>query len=59
MYLSQEPDVMSAMALVHSRIRRVIYLRPDPACGALGSVYCLHEMRHLNHRFRVYTVKEE
>ncbi len=50
---------MSAMALVHSRIRRVVYLHADPVCGALGSLYCLHEMRHLNHRFRVYTVKEE
>jgi hypothetical protein len=56
LYLFQEPDMMSAMALVHSRIRRVIYLHPDPLCGALGSTHSVHEMRSLNHRFRVYRV---
>jgi tRNA(Arg) A34 adenosine deaminase TadA len=53
-YLLREPDVMSAMALVHSRIRRVVFLEPDPAYGALGSRYSLHTMPALNHRFRVY-----
>lgn len=47
--------MMSSMALVHSRIRRVVYLHPDPIFGALGSTNSLHEMRALNHRFRVYT----
>jgi hypothetical protein len=54
LYLLHEPDMMSAMALVHSRIRRVVYIHPDPLCGALGSTHSVHEMRSLNHRFRVY-----
>lgn len=57
LYISREPDLMSSMALVHSRIRRVFYKSPDLSCGALGSKLYLHEMRHLNHRFRVFIVE--
>jgi hypothetical protein len=41
---------MCAMALVHSRLRRVVFCRPDPAAGAVASRYRLHGERSLNHR---------
>ena len=42
---------MCAMALVHSRIRRVLYALPA-ADGALGSAFSLHTERSLNHHFQ-------
>jgi len=52
--LTVEPCAMCAMALLHSRIGRVIYAIPDAAGGALGSVYRLHVHRQLNHHFEVF-----
>lgn len=58
-YLVNEPTAMEAMALVHSRINRVIFLNVNPSQGALGSVYSLHRIPSLNHRFRVFTGVED
>jgi tRNA-specific adenosine deaminase 3 len=55
-YLAEEPDLMSSMALVHSRIRRVIYMKSQKGKGALGSKMYLHQLRSLNHKFRVFRV---
>ncbi|KAH6561705.1 hypothetical protein BASA61_009956 [Batrachochytrium salamandrivorans] len=53
LYLTREPCTMCAMALVHSRIRRVIYgeSRVD---GAIGSAYKLHVHPSLNHHYQVF-----
>jgi tRNA-specific adenosine deaminase 3 len=56
LYLVDEPDIMDAMALVHSRIRRVFFTREDAARGALSSLYRLHCQRDLNHHYRVFHV---
>jgi len=53
-YLTHEPCAMCAMALLHSRIRRVFYLTPDETQGALGSVHALHCHESLNHHFAVF-----
>ncbi len=53
-YLQQEPDLMTAMAFLHSRVRRIYYLETDEVNGALGSKYVLNDMAKLNHRFRVF-----
>lgn len=53
-YLSVEPCSMCAMALLHSRIRRVFYCTQDPVHGALGSTSRLHVHPKLNHHFRVF-----
>ena len=43
-----------AMALVHSRIRRVFYGCTDSVAGALGSRYKIHTQAGLNHHFKVF-----
>jgi len=52
-YVTKEPCVMCAGAMVAARIRRVVYGCPDPKGGAAGSV--LDVVRHpaLNHRMEV------
>ena len=45
---------MCAMALVHSRVRRVVYAVPDQDFGALGGSFRLHSQRSLNHHYHVY-----
>lgn len=54
LYVTREPCVMCAMALVHSRIGRVFYGVPS-ADGALGTNFKLHTQKDLNHRFEVYS----
>ncbi|KAF8064479.1 TAD3 [Scenedesmus sp. PABB004] len=53
-FLAAEPCTMCAMALVHSRVARVVYCRRDAARGALGGASRLHAARSLNHHYRVY-----
>src|SRR6058998_4111466 len=50
LYVTKEPCAMCAGALVHTRIRRVIFGCTDPAAGAGGSVMNLLQMPALNHR---------
>ncbi|KAM9364168.1 putative inactive tRNA-specific adenosine deaminase-like protein 3 [Pholidichthys leucotaenia] len=53
LYVTREPCVMCAMALVHSRIGRVFYGAAS-ADGALGTKFKIHSQKDLNHRFEVY-----
>jgi hypothetical protein len=57
LYVTVEPDLMTSMALVHSRIRRVFYRDSCPHLGALGTHYNIHSHRSLNHHFRVFKVR--
>ena len=52
-YVTLEPCAMCAMALVHSRIRRLVYALPALEAGAVGSRYQLHAEKSLNHHFGV------
>jgi len=56
LFITREPCIMCAMAILHSRFQRVFYCEPDALCGALGSVYALHSNQSVNHRFKVYRV---
>lgn len=50
LYVTLEPCAMCAAALVHARIRRLVYAAPDPKGGAVESCLRLLEAPHLNHR---------
>ena len=47
---------MDAMALVHSRIRRVVYALPS-ADGALATRHHIHTLKSLNHRYRAFVLR--
>ena len=50
LYVTKEPCPMCAGALVHTRIRRVVFGCTDSSAGAAGSVMNLLQMPTLNHR---------
>lgn len=53
MYITLEPCAMCAMAMVHARIKRLVFAAADPKTGAAGSVFdLLQDPRH-NHRVEV------
>jgi len=52
-YVTLEPCLMCVGALVHARVRRVIYGVAEPKTGALVSTVRALETPGLNHRFEV------
>ena len=55
-YTVHEPCAMCAMALVHSRVKRIVFLRKDAERGMLGGSFRLHSLQgqYLNHHYEVY-----
>jgi tRNA(adenine34) deaminase len=53
LYVTLEPCAMCSGAMLHSRLRRVVYGAPDPKTGAAGSVVDLFAQRQLNHHTQV------
>src|SRR5712692_8779064 len=53
LYVTKEPCPMCAGALVHVRIRRVIFGCADSRAGAAGSVMNLLQIPTLNHRCEI------
>jgi len=53
LYVTLEPCAMCAGALVHARVKRLVYGAPDPKAGAAGSVFNLAQSDALNHRMEV------
>jgi tRNA(adenine34) deaminase len=50
LYVTVEPCIMCMGAIVHARIKRVVYGAPDPKWGAAGSLYDFAADRRLNHQ---------
>lgn len=61
LYIAMEPCIMCAMALVHSRIRRVFYAlqHQDAAFGGLNQLIQINNHQSLNHKYLVFTGVEE
>lgn len=53
LYVTLEPCVMCAGALVASRILRVVYGALDPKAGATESLFSIGNDERLNHRFEI------
>jgi len=52
-YVTLEPCVMCAGAIVLSRAQRLVYGAPDPKAGAVRSLYNVADDARLNHRVDV------
>ncbi len=55
LYVTKEPCAMCAGALVHVRMRRVIFGCADPRSGAAGGLLNLLQMPGLNHQCDIST----
>jgi tRNA(adenine34) deaminase len=52
-YVTLEPCAMCAGAMVHARVRRLVFGATDPRAGAAGSVFNVAQNPALNHRMEV------
>jgi tRNA(adenine34) deaminase len=50
LYVTLEPCPMCAGAMVHARVRRLVYGATDPRAGAAGTVFNIIQHPALNHR---------
>ena len=53
LYVTLEPCAMCAGAMVHARIKRLVFGAADPRAGAAGSVFDIAHTPTLNHRLEV------
>ena len=54
LYVTLEPCVMCASAIVHARVRRLVFGAWDPRAGAAGSIVDVFALDGLNHRVDVF-----
>jgi tRNA(adenine34) deaminase len=50
LYVTLEPCIMCAGAMVHARVKRVVFGTSDPKAGAAGSICNIFALQSLNHR---------
>lgn len=53
-FTTHEPCIMCSMAILHSRVAAVYFIKDSPQSGGMGSLYSVHEDRGLNHKFQVW-----
>ena len=49
LYVTLEPCMMCVGAMLHARVKRVVFAAPDPKTGVCGSVMDLPAEKKLNH----------
>jgi tRNA(Arg) A34 adenosine deaminase TadA len=54
LYVTLEPCVMCASAIVHARVRRLVFGAWDPRAGAAGSMTDVFALAGINHRVDVF-----
>jgi tRNA(adenine34) deaminase len=54
LYVTLEPCVMCASAIVHARVRRLVFGAWDPRAGGAGSLTNVFTLPGLNHRVDVF-----
>jgi tRNA(adenine34) deaminase len=54
LYVTLEPCVMCASAIVHARVARVVFGAWDPKAGAAGSTINVFDLPAMNHRVDVF-----
>ena len=54
LYVTLEPCVMCASAVVHARVRRLVFGAWDPHAGAAGSITNVFTLPGLNHKVDVF-----
>lgn len=54
LYVTLEPCIMCASAIIHARVRRVVFGAWDPKAGAAGSIIDVFANPKLNHRVDVF-----
>jgi tRNA(adenine34) deaminase len=50
LYVTLEPCSMCAGAMVHARVKRLVYAAADPRAGAAGTIFNIVQHPSLNHR---------
>ena len=54
LYVTLEPCLMCAAAMVHARVRRVVFGAFDPKAGAAGGMIDAFALKGMNHRVDVF-----
>ena len=56
LFVTQEPCAMCSGAMLHARLKRVVFGAPDPKTGAAGSVVNLFSQAALNHQQKRHAI---
>jgi tRNA(adenine34) deaminase len=53
LYVTVEPCMMCSGAIIHARVRRVVFGTRDPKWGAIGSLFNFADDPRLNHQLQI------